>query len=72
MWVGAKVFGDVGIFPGFAEFGAAGGFFGGDAELFADAVVDLLEVLGDGTEIVAEAAVFVDVVNRRKRALSEF
>ena len=47
--------------PGFAEFGAAGGFFRGDAEMFADACADFLQSPRQGAEVIAGAAVVVVV-----------
>ena len=44
---------DVRLDPGFVEFGAAGGFFLGDAELFADALADFLPIGGEGAEVIA-------------------
>ena len=41
------------LVPGFAECGATGGFFGGDAEVFAGAFANLFEVAGVWPEVVA-------------------
>ena len=40
------------LFPGAAEFGAAGGFFGGDAEVAADPGVNVLQGAGKRAEFV--------------------
>jgi len=49
------------IFPGFAWFLAAVVFFRGDAELFADAVFEILGSFNERAEIIADAAFFVSV-----------
>ena len=43
------------------EFGAAGGFFGGDTEFFADACADFVPIGGEWAEVVAGAALVVVV-----------
>ena len=43
---------DVGILPGATKFGAAGGFFGGDAELFSSAFADILPVASERAEVI--------------------
>jgi len=40
------------LLPGAAEFGAAGGFLGGDVEGFASAGADSLPIVSDGAEFV--------------------
>jgi hypothetical protein len=43
------------------EFVAAGGFLGGDAELFADARADVFPTAGKWAEVIAGAAILVVV-----------
>ena len=40
------------MLPCFAEFDPAGGLFGADIELFADALADFFPVAGVGAEVI--------------------
>ena len=79
MWVDLSAERYVRVFEGaviviefLEEFAAALNFFRGDIELFADALFDVVPVHGERTEVVTFAALFVEVVARRERALGEF
>ena len=53
LWMGSRsVSIIVGVFPSAAEFGAAGGFFGGDAEMFAGAFADAFQIRSERAEVV--------------------